>query len=640
MNKKNVLIGAAFALMTTCAWSQEQETAKQLQEVVVSDSKFPLEKEKSGKVITKITAEDLKNYPGQNLSNILSTATGIEINGNQSVEGKNLGYYIRGGKSNQVLILIDGVPATDASAIGFEFDLRFLSIEQIESIEIMKGAASTLYGSGAATGVINIVLKKATEKPIEAKAFMNLGTNNTSFTKKTSAQESNQGFSVNGTVKKVSYLASINSTETSGMSQIASADGSEGETDRFSRLNYASKLAFKASEQLSFNFYSNFDKINNAYDDLFNNTGTNDSKFNYYKSEQFRLGFAPKFRYKNGAFDINSVYSKTTREYEEFYNNAIDLSNYAAKSVVVDAFNKYTFSSSLFLVTGIQYQFHNMSLQSSYSQIDKEAAKFIMADPYSSLVLNLSNGFNINAGARFNHHSQYGNQGVFHLNPSYDFKEIPLKIISSISTAFITPSLYQLYSEYGNTSLTPEKNRTIETGFELQLLNKKIRLNSVGFYRDQTNFIGFGPAYRYINIDGTNTAKGIETECSVVLNNRISWSGNYTFTEVVEALDRLIPKHKANMNLNVQLYSRLFWNTSYQYVNGRKDTFYDENTSQNNSIQLGSYQLINTSFRLKCLGGRLLIFAAATNLFNIEFVENIGYNTRGRNYRIGLAINL
>jgi len=211
MNNKIVRISALYVLITTCAFAQQKETISsqnELNEVVVSDSKFALAKEKSGKVITKITAEDLKKNAGQSIATILNTVAGLEINGNHSVAGKNLGYYIRGGKNRQVLILIDGIPVNDASGISFEYDLRLLPVDQVESIEIMKGAASTLYGSGAATGVINITLKKSGKKAIAGNAYLNMGTNNTAFTKKTSAQDFNQGFSVNGNVKKVGVVRS------------------------------------------------------------------------------------------------------------------------------------------------------------------------------------------------------------------------------------------------------------------------------------------------------------------------------------------------------------------------------------------------------------------------------------------------
>ena len=651
MNNKIVRISALYVLITTCAFAQQKETISsqnELNEVVVSDSKFALAKEKSGKVITKITAEDLKKNAGQSIATILNTVAGLEINGNHSVAGKNLGYYIRGGKNRQVLILIDGIPVNDASGISFEYDLRLLPVDQVESIEIMKGAASTLYGSGAATGVINITLKKSGKKAIAGNAYLNMGTNNTAHTDKTNAEDFNQGFSVNGNVKKVNYFASLNSTETKGISQIAVPNSTVNyEDDRFSRINYLAKVGYKATDKLTLDFFGNYDKINNDYDASFDNTGTNDTDLNHTKSEQFRFGFAPKYRYTKGEFVLNSSFNKITRSYQDFdsYSNSVGSSQYDSRSVNIDAYNKYEVTESLFFVTGAQYQFHDMNSGTPYGNIAKESTKFNMIDPYVTGVFNSDFGLNLNVGARLNIHSQYGNQLVYNVNPSYDFKSIPLKILASYSTALVTPSLYQLYSEYGNADLTPEKNSTIEAGFETQFLDKKVKLNAVGFYREQTNFIGFyfNPVTydsNYINIEGLNKAKGVETEVSFALSEKVKWNSNYTFTQVDKALDRLIPKHKVNSSLDFQINSRLFFNVNYQYVDSRNDAFFDGNTFATKMIVLDSYQLVNSSVRYELVKNRLSVFGAATNILNADFVENVGYSSLGRNFKLGLNINL
>jgi vitamin B12 transporter len=646
MNNKIVRISALFVLMTNCVFAQQKDSnasSTQLDEVVISDSKFALAKEKSGKVITKITSEDLKKKEGQSIASILSSVAGIEINGNQSVAGKNLGYHIRGGKNNQVLILIDGVPVNDASGISIEYDLRLLPANQVESIEIMKGASSTLYGSGAATGVINITLKKSGKKAIQGNAYFNAGTNNTAFTSKTSAQDFNQGFSVNGNLKKVNYFTSLNSTETNGMSQIAPSNPSiVYEPDRFSRLNYLAKLGYQVTDKLTLDFFGNYDKINNDYDGGFDNTGTNDINLDHSKTEQFRFGFMPKYKYNKGQLVLNSSFNKITRAYNELdsYSGTVGFSQYNSRSVNVDAYNKYNFSKSLFLVAGTQYQFFDMSSVTPYGNISKESAKFNMIDPYLTGVYISDFGLNLNVGARLNIHSEYGNQLVYNVNPSYDFKAFPLKVLASYSTAFVTPSLYQLYSQYGNSTLTPEKNSTVEAGFETQLLDKKLKFNVVGFYREQTNFIGFSPAYKYINIDGMNKAKGIETEITLALSEKIKWISNYTFTQVDDALDRLIPKHKVNSSLDFQLNKRAFFNLNYQYLNSRKDAFFDGNTYGTQNVVLGSYQLVNATLRYELVKNRLSVFGTANNIFNAAFVENVGYNSLGRNFKLGLNINL
>ncbi len=651
MNTKNVRISALFVLVSACAFAQEKGTIasqQELEEVVVSDSKFALLKEKSGKVIAKITAEELKNKPGQSIAAILNTVAGVEINGNQSAAGKNLGYYIRGGKNSQVLILIDGIPVNDASGISMEYDLRLLPAEQVESIEIMKGAASTLYGTGAATGVINIRLKKAVKKALVANGYFNLGTNATATNQNQKAADFNQGFSINGSSNKLSYFAALNSTETKGISQIAPPNSTiHYEEDPFSRLNYLAKIGYRVTNQLTLDFFGNYDKITNDYDGGFDNTGTSDTNLNKTSSKQFRLGFSPKYKYEKGEFVLNSSFNKLVRSYDELdtYSNSVGFSQYESRSVNVDGFNKYEVSPSFFLVSGVQYQFHDANSVTPYGSSAKEGTKFNMVDPYIIGVYSSSFGFNLNAGARWNSHSAYGNQLVYNVNPSFDFKSLPLKIISSYSTAFVTPSLYQLYSQYGNSKLTPEKNSTAEIGFETQLCNKKLNWNVVGFYREQTNFIGFyfNPVTydsNYINIDGLNKAKGIETQLSWTLSNTIKWNSNYTYTQVDEALNRLIPKHKINSAMDLKLTKRFFWNVNYQYVDARKDAFFDGNTYATTQVKLGSYQLFNTLARYEIIKNKLTLFASVNNIFNVDFLENIGYSALGRNYKLGLIINL
>lgn len=242
--------------MTTCALAQQKETdtiKNELDEVVVLDSKFALPKEKSGKIITKITAEDLAKKSGQSVATILSSVVGLEINGNQSNAGKNLGYYIRGGRSRQALIMIDGVPVTRHIGINLEYDLRLIPVEQVESIEIMKGASSTLYGSGAATGVINITLKRGGCRKC---LYEFGGFQQTADKVESNPQDFNQGFDVKD-AKTFSYFASLNSTETKGISE---AKGINFEEDSFSRVNALTKFGLEVNTKLSFGAFTSFNK--------------------------------------------------------------------------------------------------------------------------------------------------------------------------------------------------------------------------------------------------------------------------------------------------------------------------------------------------------------------------------------------
>ena len=631
-----IKLSAYFTLVTSFAMAQDQNLSKTIEEVVISDTKFAQSKEKSGKIIEKISAKDLENKKGQSLAAVLSQVAGVEVAGSQSGTGKNLEYYIRGGRSRQVLIVIDGVPVTDASGIGFQYDLRLLPVEQIESIEIMKGAASTLYGSGAATGLINITLKKASKKEIEGTAYMNLGTQNVPNQRKTSAQDFNQGFSVNGTKGSVSYFTSLNSTENKGISE---ASGTDFETDYFSRVNALQKIGIQFNSKFSLQAFTNYDRLKSSFD----GGNFSDEEANISLSEQFRVGLTPKYKYANGELNFVTGFTNLERHYDTYssWTSSVNYSYYKSRSVNVDIFNKYNFSKTFFLILGTQFQFMDMQEASVYENISNSEANFNVIDPYATAVYYSNFGLNINAGARLNKHNVYGNHTTFNFNPSYGFKKIPLRLISSYSTAYITPSLYQLFSPYGNLKLKPEENTTIEVGFETILLNKKITLNTIGFYREEENSYDFYTDLttyesQYINNSNVVIAKGMETTLVIKPNSYLSINGNYTFTQVAEAQSKLIPKHKVNFSFDVDFTKKIHWNAQYQYVAARNDAFFDSNTFETIKTTLGSYQLINTNFSIDVLPNRLSIFAAVTNILDKDFYENIGYSVRGRNFKLGL----
>ncbi|WP_185965935.1 TonB-dependent siderophore receptor [Flavobacterium sp. ZT3R18] len=640
MNNKIVRISALFVLITNCIFAQQKDSNVskiELDEVVISDSKFALSKEKSGKVITKITSEDLKKKVGQSVAAILSTVAGVEINGNQSRNGKDLGLYIRGGRNHQVLILIDGVPVTDASGITQSYDLRLLPVEQIESIEIMKGASSTLYGSGAGTGVINITLKKSAKKAIAGSAYMHVGTQSVAKQSSTDASDFNQGFAVNGTTEKVNYFASLNSTETTGISESKSdSKAIDFEKDAFSRVNSLMKIGFTPNKKLKLDFFANYDRMRNDFDA---GPFVDDLK-NYSLSEQYRVGFSPKYKYNKGEFVLNSGANLMNRTMFNFNT----LYFYKSRSISADAFNKYEFGKQFFIVTGAQFQFHEMSNESPYDVITKEVAQFNMIDPYVTAVYNSDFGLNINTGARFNIHSKYGNNLVYNFNPSFAFQDLPLKVLASYSTAFVAPSLYQLYSPYGDLNLSSEKDGTAEAGFEVSLINKKLNLNVVAFWREEQDAIGFDLiSSKYYNLIGKNKARGIETMLAYALNDKVKFNANYTFTELERQSSILNPKHKVNAAVDVQATARLAFNASYQFVSDRyfEYTIYPAPTYSPvlQSEILKDYQLVNANVRYELIKNTLNIFASADNILDKDFVESRGYSTRGRNFKFGFNVN-
>ena len=162
MNKK-LWKACVLMIIGTSMWAQngikDSIKVQELEEVVVSDTRFPIRRENSGKTVIKIGPEELSRNQGKSLSEIINTKSGIEISGSRGRPGEILGTFIRGGRGKQVIVVIDGIRVSDPSSFSQEYDLRLLPTSGIESVEIIKGASSTLYGANAATAVINITAK-------------------------------------------------------------------------------------------------------------------------------------------------------------------------------------------------------------------------------------------------------------------------------------------------------------------------------------------------------------------------------------------------------------------------------------------------------------------------------------------------
>ncbi|MBC3847110.1 TonB-dependent receptor [Winogradskyella echinorum] len=643
MNKAKVfcsILGIGMLSVGFAQTKQDSVKVEQLEEVVITDSKFQLKRENSGKVITKISSKDLEKLQGQSIAEIIGRTAGVEVNGIRSNAGQNLSYFIRGGRNRQVLVLIDGIQVTDASQIANDYDLRLLNADQVESIEILKGASSTLYGTGAATAVINIKLKEASKKAINLNITSTLGTNQASDENNYAIEDFRNSVSLNGSVGKFNYLASFGHQFTDGLSAIA--DGTE--SDAFNSYNGNLKLGYKFSNAFKLSTYASFDNYDADFDDSF---GMADAD-NVYISKQYRLGVSPEFKYNKGSITINAAYSDVEREIVSSFP-----SQFNAQNIVVDAFNRYNFNDKFYTVLGVNFQDNQMESfaipfgDTDFSQsIDPENAQFTITDPYVNAVYVSDFGFNVNAGARLNNHSEYGSHLVYSLNPSY-VKETSfgyIKGLASYSTAFITPSLYQLFEPtYGNADLNPEENQTIEVGAEVSIKDKAT-MSLVYFTRNEDNFIDFvdtgGFVFQYQNIDESFSASGLEFVAQAKLTKGLNLNLNATYTKVDEDLSLRIPEIKVNTRLDYQLCDSTLMSLSYQYNDEREDSVYNSTTFMNDIVNLESYGLLDFYVSHKILNNKMTLFANVTNIFNEEYQELFGFATRGRGVNLGFRLNL
>ena len=608
MQPKLSLCGLAL-LQMFFSFSQEESTTISetfLEEVVVVDSRFKIKRSQSGKTVIKISEKEVKNFRGRSLAELLQTYGGINVTGNRSAAGQNLGLSIRGGRNNQVLILIDGVRVSDPSRIENDFDLNFLNLADIVSIEIVKGAASTLYGSSASTGVVNITTKKSNkELKIDlGTVFGNQNAPKTSFDK---INYLSNFATFSGAKNKFQYKLNLANQRINGLSSVKVGT----EVDEFIRSNYGLQLG-RNGKSFDWNVTYSKDHIVSDFDNAF---PVEDADF-VFTTDLERFSWSSTYSHQYGSLQAVVGLQNTDRKYESSYPSSSE-----AKNLAVDVFNKFIFEDRVYLILGYAHQ------RCSFEGVPSNSQN----DVYFNLVFLSPEGINFNMGSRLNNHQIYGSHLTYSINPSYSFlisNENRLKIISSFSSAFIPPSLYQLYDSFsGNNDLEPEVNTTLELGFEWNNYDNA-RASLLAFKRTEDPTLIYDYAtYKYGNSNERISYAGLEFDYKNKLFDAVDIRLNYSYNETTQGNLIYLPKQVFGTVLDYDLNQYTHLNTSIQHIGPR---------SSLGGSKLDAYTLVDLKIDYIFKNQKLSTFFILANVLDTEFVEIENYSTQGRSFRLGL----
>ena len=627
--KNSNFVLAALALTSWSISAQQQETDSvktvNLDEVVVTDTRFELKREQSGKTVIRIGPEQLAREQGKSVADVLNLYSGIEVNGARSNALSNRSVFVRGGNNRQVLVLIDGVQVSDPSNPNAEFDFRFLDLSQIESIEVMKGAASTLYGNAAATAVISITTKKAEKAGFSLSGQSTMATNQDQDQEDFSPADFSNSIQLGYKAEQWNATLAYSNQYTDGLS---SAIGEEA--DLLNRNKLRAHIAFNPSDRWSFALSSFKDYVRGEFDNGF---PIQDAFFEF-SGQQWRNAIEAKHTYgaqRQGSLEARVSHASIDREFRSNFPSEFD-----SETLTIDLFNKHEWTPQFYTLTGLNIiRFNTIFGEESFDTSN--------TDPYFSLVYIGDQGLNIHAGTRLNIHSEYGSNFIYHLNPSYrmGLGEGYLKFFGSIATSYIAPNLSQLFGPFGpNPELEAETNRTIEVGLEHSTKNGT-RLSALFFNRQEENRINFEtislePFESQYRNSGMETAfRGLELEGEIPLSASLDLMANYTFVEQDGGLALRVPKHKFNTQLQWAINPKSNASIDFRYTGTRTDV--DFGSFEN--VELDAYTLINAYYSYE-FNPRFKGFVQLENIANTDYVELVDFTTRGRNLRLGLVWNL
>ena len=633
------------AIITSSQTYAQQDSTKLLNEVIITTNKFSQKQDQTGKVISVITKEDLAKKAGSTLTQVLNEQAGITINGALNNAGTNQTLYVRGAASGRTLVLLDGIPVYDPSFINAEFDLNLLSINDIDRIEISRGAQSTLYGSDAIAGVVNIITtQKDITRPLNAKVSLTGGTYNTF----------RGNANVYGKAGKLTYSAQAGYLGTKGFSNAYDSSGKQA----FDKDGFSGNIA-RASLQYQFTpGFSVKSFIQNAY----YKTDADASVFldeKDYTIKNNSLMTGAGFAYKNDAVSVNGnyQYSESKRNY---LNDSLDIpgfstystDDYYGKTQFAELYAAINLNKNFTLLQGADYrtgsmneQFFSVSFFGPYYDTLKTRTAS-QSSLYASLFYKSTNEkLNIELGGRLNVHSAYGSNYTYTFNPSYRINK-NFRVFGSIATGFKAPTLYQLYSFSGNPDLKPERSHTYEIGIEQK--HSLFRNRLCYFYRDTKDGLDYDNInYVYFNFI-SQVVRGLEWEASIKPTAKLSLNFNYTFlspTEVTQSrltfkdssYNHLLrrPANSFNISAGYQLTKAAYISINGKYAGKR----YDAGGYQADDIELKSYFLLGAYAEYR-FNKYLKIFVDAKNITNKKFFDIYGYNSIPFLFNGGVTFNL
>ncbi|MBT1706090.1 TonB-dependent receptor plug domain-containing protein [Chryseosolibacter indicus] len=624
----------AFWLLASNQTKAQQDSLRtlNLNEVVVTATKFPKSIAETGKVVNVIDELQLQRSAGKDLSQLLNEQVGLVVNGAVSNPGKDKSVFLRGAKGDYTLILIDGVPLSDPSGIGGAFDLRLIPIDQVERIEILKGSQSTLYGSDAIAGVINIITKKSGDKPFNGFGTVSYGSYNTF--------KGNAG--VSGSTRLWDYDLTYMRFQSDGISEAYDETGSGNfDKDGFNQDAFQLNLGFKPTEDISIRPFVRYSDFGGDYD-----AGSfADDPDAVYEASLLNYGLNGQYTFAKGAVNVLYAHDKTERDYITPFSSFPNKGHYDHGEV----FSNYSFGKHIQLLAGLSYQRMEMNLP----EASIKYRSLNITNPYVSFFINDISRFSIELGAREVIHSVYGHTFTYSINPTYKIGSVA-KLFVNYSTGFKAPTLSQLYGQFGaNEELNPEESRSIEGGVHLFTKDKKANVRATLFSRKVDNVIIYTAGEmrdRYLNLDQQDDY-GFEVEPVVQINENLNIGAFYSYVtgELTTPLatggdttyNNLIrrPKHSFGINATYAITKQLTVSMNFKTFGKRDDLFFNMNTFTQERVGLNSYQLLNLYAEYRLLAQRLKLFVDAKNILDQDYTEVYGYSTQGFNVQTGLSFN-
>lgn len=605
-----------------------------LDEVVVVATRSPVQLEKIGASVTVIDEAQIERSQAVVLADLLATTPGIMFSRNGG-PGTLTSLRIRGAESDQTLVLIDGVQINDPSSPGGGFDFSNLLVGDIARVEILRGPQSTLYGSQAIGGVINIVTREA-EGRTSGKLQAEYGSRSTSQYKA----------GVGGQYDGLTFRVGGARYETDGVS--AFAPGTE--TDPFTNTTFAGRLGYAFSPDFSVDFRAHYVDGQSNYDGFPAPLYVFADEGDYTNSRQLIAYGGVNFNFFDGRLKNRVAYQSTDVDrgtYLRTTTGTLGTGAYEGKN------RRWEYQGNLAIVEGYQAVF---GFQDEEQEMNTDSAPPHAEVGQKSYYLQLQGevvkGLTLTGGVRSDDHDTFGSHTTTQLAAAWSLPSATV-LRASWGEGFKAPTLYQLYSDYRNPDLQPEESEGWDAGVEQGLLDRRIVLSATYFERNSTNLISYASCPSPITgtpcaIPGhsafgyyMNTARarvtGLELQGTFKPVDALEINANYTNMSANDRTpgsptfnQRLLrrPDTTANLELAYTWPLKLQTSVAARYTSSQIDS---------GRRRLDSYTLVDLRASYP-ITDRVEITGRVENLFDEEYQTVYQYGSMRRAWYAGVSL--
>lgn len=599
--------------------------AESIPTIIISSSKTPQSASSVGTSIFVMSESDLENSTKSFLGDTLnSTITGLNFF-QTGGPGSQMGIQLRGLPKAYSTVYIDGVKKSDSTTPKNDFYFDDILKGQISRIEILKGNQSSMYGSGAMGGAINIFSKQG-KGPFKKKISYNGG----------SDRMHNLNLSYEGSDDNKDFFVGLERFQINGISSMTHNDESDPYKNHSFLTNFGNKLSKKIDYRVIFKFIDsklNYDAINENFNQIDNKSHEKDS------SATLKINYKPIENLNSNLLLSSSYISRRAKNVESQFSNSIVKQNYWTYRDIISLNNNYKLNSMHNLTFGLEKEFEEMRYNPSETEDLKKSET--ISSLYLDLQSKISNNLYSTIGIRFDQHSQKLDEDSERITLAYFADTLGMTFKSSYGTGIKFPSLYEYYKSSEPSSLVAEKGRSFDFGIQKNFTDKGLNFDLTFFnHKYEDTIEGWkSSSWTPKNRPGVVRTRGIELSSQYKPTKDLNFNMGYTYNSTYDGADFddpdlgpgsagdftnsqivRIPRHLLNIGINYNITNNtiLGWKTKwsdtvrdYGNINNAGGSFRD--------VRLKSYTVsdLDLSFHFE----NYKAFLSLTNLFDEKYSQ-------------------